>query len=272
MPHKANAARRHHIPQPKRRVLNWAEYDAALRKRGSLTVWVTAEAIAHWKAAPRTTPGRQPSYSDLAITTALMPRAVFRLALGQTEGLIGSVLLGEHAEVWSAQAAFKVTGAEEALTAMAGYHTMKVSRRVPSRVRVRIWTSRWVMMQTLLETGARVSEFVALRVEDVSLAERVITIIAGKGGKRHEVPIRPELARLLALHIGKRRVGPLFASREKGTGAQPHVYTRQRIGQMVREVADAAGTRCNQGDHQRSASSGNHPMRSSSASIAACSR
>lgn len=98
-----------------------------------------------------------------------------------------------------------------------------------------------LMMQTLLETGARVSEFVALRVEDVSLAERVITIIAGKGGKRREVPIRPELARLLALHIGKRRVGPLFASREKGTGAQPHVYTRQRIGQMVREVADAAG-------------------------------
>jgi integrase/recombinase XerD len=32
------------------------------------------------------------------------------------------------------------------------------------------------MMQTLLETGTRVSEFVALRVEDVSLAERVITM------------------------------------------------------------------------------------------------
>jgi|GEM_PF-1958386 len=91
MPHKANAAHRHHIARPKRRVLNWAEYDAALRQRGSLTVWVTDEAIAHWKA-PRTTPGGQPSYSDLAITTALMLRAVFRLALRQTEGLIGSVL------------------------------------------------------------------------------------------------------------------------------------------------------------------------------------
>ena len=31
-------------------------------------------------------------YSDLAITTALTLRAVFRLALRQTEGLIGSVL------------------------------------------------------------------------------------------------------------------------------------------------------------------------------------
>ena len=71
---------------------NWAEYDSALRQRGSLTVWFTAEAIEHWKAAPRTTPGGQPSYSDLAITTALMLRAVFHLALRQTEGLIGSIL------------------------------------------------------------------------------------------------------------------------------------------------------------------------------------
>src|SRR4051812_15127598 len=27
MPHKANAARRHHIPRPKRRVTNWSEYN-----------------------------------------------------------------------------------------------------------------------------------------------------------------------------------------------------------------------------------------------------
>ena len=92
MPHKANAARRHHIPRPKRTVTNWAKYDAALRQRGSLTLWVTDEAIAGWKAAPRRTPGGQASYSNLAITTALMLRAVFRLALRLTEGLIGSVL------------------------------------------------------------------------------------------------------------------------------------------------------------------------------------
>ena len=37
MPHKYNAARRHHILQPKRRVTNWADYNEALRQRGSLT-------------------------------------------------------------------------------------------------------------------------------------------------------------------------------------------------------------------------------------------
>ena len=92
MPHKYNADRRHHIPRPKRRVTNWSEYNEALRQRGSLTVWFTDEAIAAWKAAPRTTPGGQPHYSDLAITTALTLRAVFHLPLRQTEGLIGSVL------------------------------------------------------------------------------------------------------------------------------------------------------------------------------------
>ena len=76
----------------RRRVTNWSAYNEALRQRGSLTVWFTEEAIAAWKAAPRTTPGGQPHYLDLAITTALTLRAVFRLALRQTKGLIGSVL------------------------------------------------------------------------------------------------------------------------------------------------------------------------------------
>jgi Transposase DDE domain len=92
VPFKANAARRHRIPKQRYRVTNWAEYDAALRQRGSLTVWFTDEAVAAWRAEPRTTPGGQPWYSALAILTALTLRAVFRLGLRQTEGLIGSIL------------------------------------------------------------------------------------------------------------------------------------------------------------------------------------
>ena len=54
MPFKANAARRHRIPKQRYRVTNWAQYDASLRQRGSLTVWFTEEAIAAWRAEPRT--------------------------------------------------------------------------------------------------------------------------------------------------------------------------------------------------------------------------
>ena len=55
-------------------------------------MWFTAEAIEGWRAEARTGRGGQAKYSDLAIATALTLRAVFRLALRQTEGLIGSIL------------------------------------------------------------------------------------------------------------------------------------------------------------------------------------
>jgi hypothetical protein len=72
-------------------VRNWAEYDAALRCRGSLTLWVTAEAMDHWAAQPRSTPGGQCLYSDLAIETSLMLRPLFGQPLRQTEGLMASI-------------------------------------------------------------------------------------------------------------------------------------------------------------------------------------
>lgn len=92
MPFKANASRRHHIPRQRHRVRNWAEYDAGLRARGSLTVWFTADAVKRWRAETRTTPGGQRLYSDLAIMTALTLRALVRLPLRQTEGLVGSIV------------------------------------------------------------------------------------------------------------------------------------------------------------------------------------
>jgi len=92
LPFKLKQDRRHRIPRQKHRITNPAAYDAALRQRGSLTVWFTDEAVEGWRAAPRTTPGGQPWYSLLAILTALTLRVVFRPALRQAEGLIGSVI------------------------------------------------------------------------------------------------------------------------------------------------------------------------------------
>jgi hypothetical protein len=72
MPHKHHAARRHHIGKMKFRVTNWAEYEAGLRRRGSLTLWITPQALAGWAAPRRKTRGGQPLCSDLAIETTLM--------------------------------------------------------------------------------------------------------------------------------------------------------------------------------------------------------
>ncbi len=70
---------------------NWAEDDAGLRRRDSLTLWITPEVLDGWQAARRTTPGGQSSYSELAIEMGIMLRLVFHLALRQTEGLMACI-------------------------------------------------------------------------------------------------------------------------------------------------------------------------------------
>jgi Transposase DDE domain len=91
MPYKANEPRRHKIPRARYKIENWAEYDAALRRRGSLTVWVTPEAIAAWAPAATGRRGRPRDYSDVAIETGLMLRLAFGRPWRQTEGLLGSI-------------------------------------------------------------------------------------------------------------------------------------------------------------------------------------
>ena len=91
MPHKANEARRHKIPKARFRIENWPAYDAALRDRGDLTIWVAPEALAAWHPPQTGQRGRSPTYSDLAIETAMLLRLAFGQPWRQTEGLLRSV-------------------------------------------------------------------------------------------------------------------------------------------------------------------------------------
>jgi Transposase DDE domain len=92
MPFKVNAARRHKFPKARYPVENWREYDRALRERGSLTVWVTPEAIAAWHPPITGRRGRSPRYSDLAIETGHLLRLAFGRPWRQTEGLLRSIV------------------------------------------------------------------------------------------------------------------------------------------------------------------------------------
>jgi Transposase DDE domain len=96
MPYKANEARRHKIPRARYKVTNWPEYDRALQQRGSLTVWVTPEALAAWHPPKTGRRGRSPQYADLAIETGHLLRLAFGRPWRQTEGLLRSLatLLG----------------------------------------------------------------------------------------------------------------------------------------------------------------------------------
>ena len=92
MPHKVNAARRHHIPKARFKVTNRAEYEAWLHRRGGLMLCIADEAIDAWDAAARARPGGQASCYDSATQTCLMLRTAFMLALRQAEGLMTSVV------------------------------------------------------------------------------------------------------------------------------------------------------------------------------------
>jgi hypothetical protein len=73
------------------RIRNWPEYEAGLRNRGDLTVWLSDAALDAWRAPASGKTGGQRTYSDLAIEAALTIRMVFHLPLRQTEGFLRSM-------------------------------------------------------------------------------------------------------------------------------------------------------------------------------------
>jgi hypothetical protein len=101
VPYKFNQARRHKIPKARHRLTNCPEYDAALIRRGHLTVWFTDEAVAAWHAPATGERGGQPVYSDIAIETGLALRLVLHQPLRQTEGALRSIaeLLGVRIKI-----------------------------------------------------------------------------------------------------------------------------------------------------------------------------
>jgi len=71
------------------KVQNWLAYEAGLRRRGSLTLWIEDAALECWQTSG---PSGQARFKDAAIQTSLMLRTAFKLPLRQTEGLMASTL------------------------------------------------------------------------------------------------------------------------------------------------------------------------------------
>ncbi len=92
MPHKFNDARSHKFEKKRYRITNWAVYNESLRQRGDVTVWLSAQVEALWRAERRKTRGGQPTYSDLAITVCLTLGMVYKQPLRQTEGFVRSLV------------------------------------------------------------------------------------------------------------------------------------------------------------------------------------
>ncbi len=78
-------------PEPARyRTTNWKSYNDALKRRGSLLVWLDRDMA--WLAPKCGKPGRPPVFSDAAIQFCLMVKVLFGLPLRQTTGMVSSIL------------------------------------------------------------------------------------------------------------------------------------------------------------------------------------
>jgi len=127
---------------------------------------------------------------------------------------------------------------------------------VPSEDEIRryyqaVWQARrggdMVLIKTLLYTGVRVGELVAIRLDDVDLDTCRIRITHGKGGKDRVVPFPQTFRETLALHIADRRKagGPyLFESSWK----KP--YSTRGVRALLARYAAAAGLPHNMPPHR----------------------
>jgi hypothetical protein len=76
--------------KPKYRTTNWKEYNAALKARGSLLIWLDKDM--HWHGSASGKRGRSQDYSDGAIQFCLTIKNLFNLALRQAMGMTQSLL------------------------------------------------------------------------------------------------------------------------------------------------------------------------------------
>ncbi len=80
------------MAKQKFKITNWCNYNKALINRGSITFWLDDEAIQAWyESATSASRGRPQRYSDLAVTTVLVIKRVFRLTLRAAQGFIDSI-------------------------------------------------------------------------------------------------------------------------------------------------------------------------------------
>src|SRR5512135_2371457 len=77
--------------KPVYRIRNWSQYNDALVRRGSLTLWVDEATLQAWWYQGPPQQGAQFQFSDLAIECLLPLRAVYHLTLRATEGFARSL-------------------------------------------------------------------------------------------------------------------------------------------------------------------------------------
>ena len=165
------------------RVSNWSTYNQALIDRGSLTVWLSEEALSGWHYQRPTQRGAQFFYSDLAIETTLTLRKLFNLGLRQIQGLFTSLFalmrvdlkVPSYSTLSRRQAELKielpVRSKEEPMHLVVESSGLKIFGEGEWKVRQQGWTQRRTRRKLHLGIDADTSEIVAQTLTTASRDE-----------------------------------------------------------------------------------------------------
>lgn len=93
MPYKYLQEKGIAVKKQKYRVSNWSEYNASLKRRGDIEIWLSQKVIDSWYVCDRIYDGTGTPdlYSDEAILMCHELRKVLKLPLRQTQGFIDSI-------------------------------------------------------------------------------------------------------------------------------------------------------------------------------------
>lgn len=79
-------------PQEKYHLTNWSDYNAGLKQRGSLTLWLSEDIAQQWYHQGQPQKGGQFIYADNCILLLLTLKVTFKLAFRQLEGFACSLM------------------------------------------------------------------------------------------------------------------------------------------------------------------------------------
>lgn len=93
---------------------------------------------------------------------------------------------------------------------------------------------RLTMFCVLYETGARVSEFINIKIADLNLRENANIILYGKGNKVRAVPISEELVKLIGKYLNDAYIN--YGENYLFYSSYKKKYTRQSINFMIKTL------------------------------------
>jgi hypothetical protein len=181
-------------PKDRHKVTNWREYNAGLKRRGSLTLWVDDSVAGSWYYQGPAKRGGQVIYSTDCIVLLLTLKVTFRLAFRQLEGFAASIfeLMGidlavpSYTQICRRQSRLKVPlqvserlKNGEAIHLVVDSSGLKIYGECEWKVRKHGWSKRRIWRKIHLGVDEKTGEITAQvltdsKTDDAAVLEQII--------------------------------------------------------------------------------------------------